>query len=99
MIYRKQHENYNGDLIISLCDKTCFGKKFKEGKKVLDATSDFFGDEKIDEPDFEKALKEATSIYAIGKESTDLLLKKGIITKDNILTIKNIPYMIVCLSK
>ncbi len=93
----KIHKSYRE--VIGICDKELIGKKFEEGKFQLDVKESFFKDKKLTPEQAENLLinmsAEDATFNIIGKKSTDLALKVGIITKEGINTIDNIPFALV----
>lgn len=85
--------NSQGRLLLALCDETLINKKIEEGDLVLDLTSGFFKGERVDVSVIVPLIKKAYIINAVGKEATRLLVKKKVITKEEILSIKKVPYV------
>ena len=77
--------------IIAICDSDLLGKKFEEGKFQLDVKESFFGGDETNE---EKAIE---IMNIIGKKSVNIALKAGIIKKEGIGKIDNIPFALILL--
>ena len=90
MILVKLHEAENRR-ILCLCDKNLIGKKFEEGKKILDISRGFYYGKEIGN-DIGDLIRHASIINAVGKESVQLLLDKKITNKEDIKKIKGIPH-------
>jgi hypothetical protein len=88
----KIHKNNNGQIILAVCDSELLGKKFEEGKKQLDLSSDFYAGEKRSEKDVSGLMRNSYIINLVGKKSTGLAIKDGLITQNNICEICKIPY-------
>jgi hypothetical protein len=93
----KCHKSYRE--VVAVCDVELLGKKFFEGKCMLDLTGQFFDGEKIS---CEKALekikfyvREDSTFNIIGKNSVTLFLKLGIIGEEGISRIDGIPFALV----
>jgi len=91
------HNSYRD--VVSIVDKELLGKKFEEGNFQLDIKESFYKGEEYDE---ENALKiminmalEDSTFNIVGEKSIKTSLKAGIITKDSIKRIQNIPYSLV----
>ena len=86
-------------LAVAVCDSNLIGKKFEEGKRQLDLTGKFFqGEEKTKEElkellDFYK--KEDACFNLVGKESCNVALEIGLISKEGISKISGIPFSLV----
>lgn len=94
MIYLKINKTEQNE-IIAVCDSDLIGKKFSENGLNLDINEIFYKGEIMNEKEIIKILKESININIVGKESIKLAVKAGIINKDNIIKIKNIPHAMV----
>lgn len=81
-----------GRLVLAVCDKEIFNKKFVDGDLQLDLTSDFYRGEERTQQETITLMKEAYIVNAVGKKAVDCCIKAGIIDKNNIKRIKNTPY-------
>mgnify|MGYP001601956213 CR=1 FL=1 len=97
MISIKIHRSYR--IVVAVCDTDLIGKKFEEGKKQLEIKEYFFrGDEMAEEnaiKTLEAQKREDATFDIVGKESIRAALKAGIISKDYIAKIKNVPFALV----
>ncbi|MEM4182127.1 MAG: DUF424 family protein [Candidatus Pacearchaeota archaeon] len=88
-------------VVVALCDKEIFGKKFEEGKKELDLTGNFFNGEEKSFEEMKELLiyykKEDASFNIVGEKSCSLALKIGLINSDMIEKVDGIPYSLVLL--
>lgn len=79
-----------------LCDEELYGKEFSEGKKILKITS-FYKGESVTDVD-ENIIKRMDIINAIGKKSIELLIKKKIISNEDLNEVKyiqGVPYVFI----
>lgn len=87
--------------IVAICDKELLGKTFEQDKFQLDVKESFFkGDEKTKQQVLEimeDMKKEDATFNIIGKKSTQTALEAGIINKQGIKTIKDIPFALILL--
>ena len=81
-------------LIVALCDKELIGKEIKEGDLCIKITERFYKGEDLPENRVIEILKDADSINIVGEKSIQLALKAGIIKKDDIKRIKDVPFAI-----
>ncbi len=96
MIYIKKHISENGS-VVAMCDESLIDKVLSEGEIVLDIKSynAFYKGELVKKEKARDIIKDADSVYSanlVGKESVDVGLEAGIISKENIFTVKKIPY-------
>ncbi|MEM4230490.1 MAG: DUF424 family protein [Candidatus Pacearchaeota archaeon] len=98
-MFIKIHKAYRE--VIAICDEDLIGKKFEEGKKILYVKESFFKGEKIEELELIKQMQEFVKSDAtfniVGEKSIRAALKAGIINKEGIKKIKEIPYALVLL--
>lgn len=87
----KAHFSYN-KLVLAVCDKELFNKRFVDGDLQLDLTSDFYKGEKRTKEETIALMKKAYIVNGVGKQAVDCCIKAGIIDKSKIKKIKNIPY-------
>jgi len=88
----KVHKTQDGRRIIAICDNNLIGKKFEEKNLQLDLTSDFYKGEEKTKEEIIESIKGSYIVNIVGKKSISLAIKLGIINKDNIIKIKNIPH-------
>jgi len=98
-MYVKIHKSYR--YIVAICDSDLIGKKVEKGKFQLDIKENFFKGDEIDE---RKAIelmqdydKENATFNIVGEESVNTALKAGIISKQGIKKINNVPFALVLL--
>ncbi len=95
----KIHNSYR--TIVALADTDLIGKTFEEGIKQIEIKSGFFQGEEKSKEEIIKILKdmqkEDSTFNIVGKESIECALKAGIIKKEGIINIDNIPVALVLL--
>ncbi len=69
------------------------GKKFEENNLQLDLTSNFYKGEEKNEKEIVDCMKGSCLVNIVGEKSINLAIKLGIIDKDKIIKIKNIPHV------
>ncbi|HLD54932.1 MAG TPA: DUF424 family protein [Candidatus Nanoarchaeia archaeon] len=85
--------------IVAICDTNLLGKNFSEGQIQLDVKESFYkGEEKSEKEMIEiirdMAMEDAT-FNIVGSESINAALKAGLILKEDIRKIKEIPFVMV----
>jgi hypothetical protein len=87
--------------IVAICDSDLIGKKFEDNKFQLDLKEEFFKGEEISEEKVIKIMqnmaKEDATFNIVGKKSVNTALKAGIILKEGIKKIQDIPFALVLL--
>jgi hypothetical protein len=85
--------------IVAVCDKELIGKKFEEGTLQLDVKENFFkGKESSKEEVYEIMIDmklEDSTFNIIGERSVQTALEAGIVLKEGIRKIDNIPFALV----
>ena len=85
--------------VVAICDSELLGKRFEQGKFQLDVKESFFGGDETDEEKVIEIMKdmekEDSTFNIIGKESVNAALKSGIIKKEGIGKIDNIPFSLI----
>ena len=98
-MYIKIHQSYR--TVVAVCDSDLIGKKFEEGKRILDIRESFYKGEDKSEKEIETLMidlfKEDSTFNIIGKASVKAALKTGIIKKDGVLDIQGVPYALALL--
>jgi len=95
----KIHESYRK--IVALADTNLIGKKFEEEIRQIEVKPGFFQGEEKNKAEVIEILKdmqkEDATFNIVGKESVECALKAGIIKKEGIIIIKNVPIALVLL--
>ena len=95
----KIHESYR--TMIALADTNLIGKTIEEGIRQIEVKPAFFQGEEKDKAEIIEILKDMQKEDAIfnivGKESVECALKAGIIKKEGIIMIDNVPVALVLL--
>ncbi len=89
----KEHITADRRLILTVCDKEIIGKKFETADLKLDLSSDFYKGKEKTEKEIIKLFEQAYMINLVGQKSVKLGLKSKIISKKDIIKIKDIPYV------
>jgi len=83
----------DGRTMVAVCDDELLGKKFEQGNKQLDLTSDFYkGDQYTDKQLVGDMIRNADVINLVGTISVSLGIEEGLIEKENVINIDGIPH-------
>tara|TARA_Y100000310_G_C20589928_1_gene767453 strand:+ start:236 stop:532 length:297 start_codon:yes stop_codon:yes gene_type:complete len=88
----KAHKTEDGRLLLAVCDSDIIGKKFEEGKKQLDLSSDFYKGEEKSDKETTDLMRNAYIINIVGKNAVTLAINENLISGDNVEEINGIPY-------
>lgn len=94
MIYVKKHFSGN-KIVVGVCDSDLIGKKFSQDGKAITVSEHFFKGEIVSKEKAAALIEEAHSINVIGKEAIEICLDLGVISKENVFSIDNVPYAII----
>ena len=83
---------------MALCDHELLGKKFEEGNRQLDLTSDFYQGELKTEEEIKELIKDVYIINLVGKHSLQLIENLKL-RPERVITIDNIPHVEIVLVK
>jgi len=85
--------------VVAICDSDLIGKKFEQDKFQLDVKESFFKGEEASEKELINIIKdyskEDATFNIVGEKSVSASIKAGIITKQGIKKINNIPFALV----
>ena len=87
----KQHI-ISGKIILVVCDDEILGKKFEEGRKQLDFTTDFFKGNKKTEEETKQLMKRSHYLNLNGEKTVAIGIELKLVDKKNIIWISNIPH-------
>jgi hypothetical protein len=88
----KLHKNNEGRTVAAVCDSDLTGKKFEEGDKQLDLTSDFYKGEETNDLHTGDIIKNSDIVNLVGEKSVELGIKEEVIEKCHVKKIAGIPY-------
>lgn len=98
MILVKIHQNPEGQKIMALCDQELLGKKFEEGNKQLDLSTDFYQGEEKTEQEIKEMLKEVYIVNLVGKQSLQLM-ENFKYSPEHIITVQGVPHAQILIVK
>ena len=79
-------------LLVVVTDQDLLGKAFKENKKVLDISKDFYKGEEMSLDEVKELFKHARHIHLTGKESVALGVELDYVDSMRILYVDGIPH-------
>ncbi len=94
MLYIKMHISINKS-ILAVCDSELVGKKCSEEEKCLMISEYFYKGELVDEEKAVIEMRKADSLNIVGKKAVELAIKEGILSKENVFLIDDVPYALV----
>ena len=82
-----------GKLILAVCDSSIYGKKFEDGKVILDLGSKFYHGEEKDAKQASELMEKAYIINAAGKDSVALVVKLGLAAASDVKKIAGVEHV------
>ncbi len=84
--------------MIAMCDAELIGKVLSEGKMELnlDRYADFYKGQLLEPAEAERNIKEEPSIYSanvVGNRSVNILIKNGIVGKEDVKQVEGVPFV------
>ena len=95
----KIHKVEGNKMLLAVCDSELLGKKFEEGNKQLDMTSNFYKGEEKTTREVCDLMRNSYMINLVGEKSIKLALKEELVNEDNINKISDVPYAQVILQE
>ncbi len=96
-MYIKIHKSYRN--VVALCDAELIGKKFEDEKRQLDCRENFYKDKLLTKDEairiLQQQTKEDATFNIVGIKSIQASIEAGLITKENIDKIQNIPFSLI----
>jgi uncharacterized protein len=85
--------------VVAICDSELIGKLVEEKNIQLNIKENFYKGKKVNEEEAIKIVldmaREDATFNIVGKKSTSVAIKAGIISKENVKEISGIPYSLV----
>lgn len=87
--------------VVAICDEDLLGKKFSEEKKQLDVKESFYKGEIKSSEEVKEIIRiwaqEDATFNIVGEKSIQIAIETGIISKEGIGKIDEIPYTLILL--
>lgn len=95
----KIHKSYRN--VVAICDSELLGQKFEQDNMQLDLRGEFFNGEEVSEDEIlsiiENEKTEDATFNIVGEKAVALALKAGIISKEGVKTIQDVPIALTLL--
>lgn len=80
------------DVLIAICDEEILGKKIKWKNVEIEIRKEFYGGKRVNEKEVLDALREMTVGNFFGNRIVHLMIRKGIVKKENVIKIGGIAH-------
>ena len=85
--------------VVAICDKELIGKKFEEEGFQLDVKNNFFNGDEVSEEEAVEIMRnkraEDATFNIIGKKAVKAALIAGVISENEVGSIRNVPFALV----
>lgn len=86
--------NYQGSLMVNICDEELLGKNIESDTLNITITNEFFN-EIVNENDITRLLKRCSIANLIGRRVVDKTLSLGLAKKESIKIVSDIPFLMI----
>ena len=84
--------NLQGEIMISICDKDCIDKEYREGKFILKVSREFYGDKLFSVDKALSELRHATIANLVGEKIIKECIKFGLVHEKGVIRIDGVPH-------
>ena len=84
------------EIVVAACDADILGRVFKEGKRKLDVSEDFYKGKEVTVDEVIQLLADATIANLTGKEVVEAAIEAKVILKECVIYIDKVPHAQMC---
>lgn len=88
----KVHKTKDNKMMLVVCDKDLIGRKFTDGEKQLDLTSDFYKGTEKTKAEISDLMRNCSMLNLVGENTLKIAVDEELISSKNVLRISDIPY-------
>jgi hypothetical protein len=81
-----------GEVLLAAADSDLIDREFSSGKLRIKVINEFYGDTAVNDDTFISSLGICTIANLVGKHSVDLAVREGLIDRENVIMIGEIPH-------
>ncbi|MHA1783881.1 MAG: DUF424 domain-containing protein [Candidatus Helarchaeota archaeon] len=86
---------FQDETVVAICDSNLMGEVLKEGRFKLEISNKFYGTKLFSLQECIQVLKNSVNANLVGEKIITQALKMGLIHKDSILYINNVPHAMI----
>lgn len=87
--------NYQGSIMVNICDQELVGTKVNEGQLEVEITPDYFGQQLVSEDEATELLGTCSVANLVGKRIVDKALRMKLASGLGVRTISDIPFLMI----
>ncbi len=87
--------NYQGSMMVNICDQELIGTKVSEGKLEVKITKGYFGQQVVSEEEAVDLLSSCSVANLVGKRIVDKAVRMKLASSLSVRTISDVPFLMV----
>lgn len=87
--------NYQGSVMINICDEELMGSKVSEGKLEIKITKDYFGQQVVEEEEAVELLHSCAIANLVGKRIVNKAVGMKLASGLSVRTISGVPFLMI----
>ena len=87
--------NYQGSMMVNICDHELVGTKVSEGKLEVKITKDYFGQQLVGEEEVADLLSSCSTANLVGKKIVEKAVTMKLASKLSVRTISDVPILMI----
>ena len=87
--------NYQGSMMVNICDHELVGTKVSEGKLEVKITKDYFGQQIVGEDEVADLLSSCSTANLVGKKIVEKAVTMKLASKLSVRTISDVPILMI----
>jgi len=87
--------NYQGSVMVNICDEELMGSKISEGKLELNITRDYFGQQMVEEETAAELLHSCAIANLVGERIVSKAVEMKLASNLSIRTISGVPFLMI----
>ena len=87
--------NYQGSIMLNICDQELVGTKVNEGQLEVEITQNYFGQQLVSEDEATELLSTCSVANLVGKRIVDKALRMKLASGLGVRTISDMPFLMI----
>lgn len=87
--------NYQGSMMVNICDQELIGKKINEGELQVNITKDYFGQEIVGEEEAVKLLSSCSVANLVGERIVEKAVQMKLASNLSVRIISGVPFLMI----
>lgn len=91
-MYAARNYQQGPQRLLAACDEDLLGKRFTDGKFILDVTPTFYDELRIDDETLEAFLAQCSLANLVGPKCVAKAVDLGLVAKEHIINVDGVPH-------